>query len=256
MQEYLRPAVRRIRARWEMLRLPPLAQAVIRERLTYLPPGKLARLERTVARVIAERVPGDVLEFGVALGGTAILLARHVAAANATADAGAARRCFHGFDVFGMIPPPTSDKDDAKSRARYEVIRSGGSVGIGGERYYGYREDLFDTVKASLARHGCPVDGTTVQLHKGLFEATWPTVPVRAVALAHLDCDWYDPVAFCLGAVADLMSPGGAILIDDYHDYGGARAAVDEFLSARGEFAFEPGANPVLWKRGRPGQGH
>jgi asparagine synthase (glutamine-hydrolysing) len=169
---------------------------------------------------------------------------------SAPGGTGGGRR-FHGFDVFGMIPPPTSAKDDTKSQARYATIRAGRSAGIGGERYYGHRENLFEEVKASFARHGCPVDGTT-QLHKGLFEETWPDVlvqgPVRAVAFAHLDCDWYDPVAFCLGAVRELMSPGGAILVDDY-SYGGARIAVDEFLAARGDFAFEPGPNPILWKK-------
>lgn len=216
------------------------ARAVRRDKLTYLSVEKLRRLEGIAAEAVDRDVPGDILEFGVALGGSAILLSR-------LATSG---RAFHGFDVFAMIPPPTSEKDDAKSRQRYEVISSGQSRGIdGADDYYGYRDNLFEEVKASFARHGKPVDGRAIHLHKGLFEESWPLVKIDAVAFAHVDCDWYDPVVYCLNALADLMSPGGAILIDDYNDYGGARMAVDEFLAARPDFMFEPAANPVLRKR-------
>jgi asparagine synthase (glutamine-hydrolysing) len=46
--------------------------------------------------------------------------------------------------------------------------------------------------------------------------------------------------------VADRVSPRGAILLDDYHDYGGCRAATDEFLRQRPDFSFEDGENVVL----------
>lgn len=49
------------------------------------------------------------------------------------------------------------------------------------------------------------------------------------------------------------MSPGGALLIDDYHDYSGCRTATDEFLRARRDFAFEDGENIVLRKSGLNG---
>ncbi|KGM35874.1 hypothetical protein P409_01910 [Inquilinus limosus MP06] len=145
-----------------------------------------------------------------------------------------------------MIPPPTSDKDDARAKERYETIATGKSKGIGGDEYYGYRQDLYGDVCRSLARHGIVVDGRAVALHKGLFEDTVPTAPLRAISLAHVDCDWYDPVLYCLTAVADKMSPGGMIVIDDYHDYSGCRTATDEFIARRPDFRFEDGENVVL----------
>jgi asparagine synthase (glutamine-hydrolysing) len=219
--------------------LTPTARQVRRGRLTYLNVFKLRRLERAMSAIDRHRVTGDFLEFGVALGGSAILLARHAAAHG---------RGFHGFDVFATIPPPTSEKDDAKSRQRYDVIKSGGSRGIGGDEYYGYKDNLFDEVCASFERHGAPVDRKAVHLHQGLFEDTWPSAGVISAALVHIDCDWYDPVHFCLNAVADILSPGGLIVLDDYHDYGGARTAVDEFLAARPDFSMESGPNPFLRK--------
>jgi asparagine synthase (glutamine-hydrolysing) len=218
-------------------RLSPTAQAVRRERLTYLSSLKLQRLEGALSALLSQGTTGDILEFGIALGGSAIVLAQHAEREG---------RAFHGFDVFGMIPPPNSEKDDARSKQRYEVIAAGESPGIRGDIYYGYRQDLFDQVRASFARHGVPVNGETIVLHKGTFEETWPSYRGNQIAFAHIDCDWYEPVKFCLERVASRMSPGGVIVLDDYHDYGGCRTATDEFLYARGDFTFKDGANPVL----------
>jgi O-methyltransferase len=217
--------------------LPREARAVLRDRLTYLTPVKLARLTKAAKDVVDRSVPGDLLEFGVALGGSSVLLAKYASEV----------RQFHGFDVFGLIPPPTSEKDDAKSKERYQIISSGASTGIDGDIYYGYRQDLFESVSATLARYGRPVDGRRVFLHKGLFEETWPTYTRERIAFAHIDCDWYDPVRFCLNAVQPLLAPGGIVILDDYHDYDGCRMAADEFLSQNpGTFAAYDGANLIL----------
>lgn len=184
---YVRRALNRVRDAVHEWDLPPTARAVRRERLTYLSPRKIRRIEESVSKVLKQGTPGDVLEFGVALGGSAIILAQHAANEG---------RRFHGFDVFGMIPPPISDKDDAKSKQRYEVIASGQSKGIRGETYYGYRQYLLDEVRSSFARHGVPVNDSTIVLHKGLFEESWPGYDGKTIAFAHIDCDWYDQVKF------------------------------------------------------------
>jgi O-methyltransferase len=219
------------------LQLDSTSRAVVKDRLTYLTPVKLRRLQNALEETQA--VDGEILEFGVALGGSGIILAKH-------ADG---LKAFRGFDVFGMIPPPTSDKDDAKSRDRYETIRSGASSGIQGDEYYGYKRDLYSEVSASFARHGVPVDDANVFLYRGLFEQTWPTAKVQSISLAHIDCDWYDPVKFCLKACADRVTKGGIIIIDDYHDYGGCRVAVNEFVEEHPGFIFEDGPNPFLRKQ-------
>lgn len=226
-----------VRRWWFERSLSPEARSVRAEGLTYLDNEKFRRIEVALSELNRRRVPGAFVEFGIALGGSAIVIA--------TAAKG---REFHGFDVFGMIPEPTSDKDDAKSKERYTAIRSGLSKGLRGDTYYGYRPDLYAEVRESFARHGVPVDDKTISLHKGLFEKTWPNASIGKIALAHLDCDWYDPVKYCLSAVADKLSPGGAVVIDDYYAYGGCKAAVDEFVSSRQDFRFEKGLNPILRK--------
>lgn len=227
-----RRAVRRI----DVAMLGGTARRILAERQTYLSPRKLRRLERAVAGVRRAGVPGDILEFGVALGGSALLLAGY-----ARPD-----RRFYGLDVFATIPPPSPRKDDDKAIRRYEQIASGNARGIGGDGYYGYRDDLYEHVARQLARFGTPVDGSQVFLVKGLFEETFPSLGIERIAFAHIDCDWYEPVRYCLAETAKHLSPGGAIVIDDYHDFGGCHAAVDEFLAGHGEFSLETGPNPVL----------
>jgi asparagine synthase (glutamine-hydrolysing) len=219
--------------------LSPLALRVRDEGLTYLSKSKLLRIEDAMREVQRTRVPGGFAEFGVALGGSTVLLAR---------QAMAQARPFHGFDVFATIPEPTSDKDDAASRDRYKVIASGQSEGIAGETYYGYLDDLYERVSATLTRHGAAPTPGSVMLHKGLFEQTVPRVQLAPLAFAHIDCDWYDPVRFCLDATDAALAPGGVVVIDDYHDYGGCRTATDEFLAHHPAYEFRDGPNPILVK--------
>jgi O-methyltransferase len=195
----------------------PLAAAVVREHLTYLSAERLGNIEWVLGEVVGNRVPGSFVEAGVAQGGSAIVIAAHL-----DGD-----RRFAGYDVFGMIPPP-SERDPEGAHSRYSVIASGQSEGIAGDTYYGYHEDLLSEVKRSFLAHGISVDGDRVQLHAGLFEDTLHLT--GPVAFAHIDCDWYEPVYLSLHRIYPRLSPGGFIILDDYYDWGGAKSAADAFL--------------------------
>lgn len=227
----------RLEDRLLALRLSKMASAVKRQNLTYLSSAKLRRLENALQEARSAGANGAFLEFGVALGGSAILIA-HAARQS--------RKPFFGFDVFGLIPPPSSDKDDKKSRERYETIISGKASGVGGETYYGYRQGLYDEVVQAFRRYGLTVDGARISLLKGLFEETWPRADVQEVAFCHVDCDWYSPVRFCLAHVAPKLSLRGVIVIDDYYDYGGCFRATNEFLTSNPNFELLDGPNIVV----------
>lgn len=220
--------------------LSELAKKVRQGRLTYLSEQKFGRLEATLRAVIAARTEGAIAEFGVALGGSAIVLASQALAAG---------RSFHGFDVFGMIPPPASEKDSPKSKERFEIIQSGKSSGLGPDKYYGYIENLYDRVCQSFSEFGIEVGQKGIHLHKGLFQDVVPDVDMKSLCFVHIDCDFYDAVKYALSSSWPLLSVGGCVMFDDYHTHGGCKAAVDEYFVGRDDYVFGDGANFKVMKR-------
>jgi O-methyltransferase len=95
-------------------------------------------------------------------------------------------------------------------------------------------------VTDSFARLGVPTAEHRVELIRGLFHDTIDLD--EPVALAHLDGDWYESTMTCLTRIAPLLTPGGRIVLDDYHHWSGCRAAVDEYFAGRSDFRFEPRA--------------
>lgn len=194
-------------------------------KLTYLSLDKLDSLVGQVRTINRTGVSGDIYEFGVALGGASIIMASLMG-----------DRRFHGYDVFGMIPAPTEEDED-DSHERYRVIASGKSQGIGGNgEYYGYKDNLYNEVVTNFQSFDLTVDQITISLHRGLFEETLSLDETDRVALAHVDCDWYRPVKFCINEIAPRLSDGGVMIIDDINDYEGCRKAVNEFLEHNPDF--------------------
>src|SRR2546426_986245 len=134
-------------------------RAVQAEGLSYLSASALGDLFDSVEQVEKRRLDGILVEAGCALGGSAIVIA----------TAKSRRRPFYVYDVFGMIPPP-SDRDGVDVLERYQVIRSGHSSGIDGNRYYGYEEQLLEKVMDNFRRHGVAPESTNIHLVKGLFQ--------------------------------------------------------------------------------------
>lgn len=209
-----------LRTRVDTTLLSPLAREVRDGGLTYLSPAKLRSLEAALARVQRNNVTGDFLELGIALGGSAILIASQCPPGHA----------FHGYDVFEMIPPP-GEEDDERSHRRYDEIRAGRSAGLGERPYYGYLDNLYDRVCRLFGEFELPVDGARINLHKGLFQDTLDPADPVPVAFAHIDCDWYESVRYCLDALRRRLAAGAVVVLDDYRDYGGCRKAVDAYLA-------------------------
>jgi asparagine synthase (glutamine-hydrolysing) len=205
---------------------PPIINSVRVDALTYLDDAALNDLFQQVNRIEIERIEGDLIEAGCALGGSAIVIAA----------AKSRERYFYVFDVFGMIPPP-SNQNGADVHDRYNVIKNGGAQGISGNRYYGYEENLYEKVVDNFRRHGVPVEENNTCLVKGLFDKTMNIN--RPVAFAHLDGDWYESVMTCLQRITPYLSRGGVLVIDDYNQWSGCREAVDiYFKNKRDEYEF------------------
>ena len=169
--------------------------------------ARLRGLYHGVKYVVENNVPGDVVECGCALGGSAALMALTLREIGASRD-------LWLFDTFEGLPAPTSEDPD------YEIANlfTGSCLGTLHEV-----RNLFEELH--VLEH--------VQMIKGLFQETLPGTPVREIALLHIDGDWYGSVKACLDNLYDRVVPGGMIQFDDYGYWQGARKAVDEFMSDR-----------------------
>lgn len=203
-----------------------LVQRVRREKLSYLETAALLDLYDAVSQIEAQHLDGIVVEAGTAKGGSSLVMSA----------AKRPERSFYMFDAFGLIPPP-SDKDGIDAHERYELIASGEAIGTGGQLYYGYEENLEAKVRDAFERYDFEQESDSLHFVKGLYEDTFRIN--EPVALAHIDCDWYDSVMICLQETVPNLVESGVIVIDDYEAWSGCRRAVDDyFADQRGDFNF------------------
>lgn len=205
--------------------------------LTYLDNEALFALYQAVQEVETKKINGILIEAGCALGGSAIVMTA----------AKASTRSLVIYDTFGTIPPP-SENDETDSKDRYDKIIKGEAKGLGGDAYYGYLPDLLKKVKDSFSSAKYPPEENAVVFIEGLYEST--LYPQESVALAHIDCDWYDSVMVCLERITPHLQHGGILVIDDYYHWSGCKKAVDEFFKDRfNEFDFIHGSRLQIHKK-------
>lgn len=205
---------------------PSIVARVKAARLTFLEESALRDLYEAVLHIEQAGLPGQIIEAGCALGGSALVMA--------TAKRRLRRMTI--YDVFAMLPPP-SERDGKDVHAKYAEIVQGKSAGIGGDKYYGYRDNLLSEVRANFAQFGVAPLTHRISMVKGLF---FDTLKIDSpVALAHIDADWFDSVTICLEQIAPRLVKGGALVIDDYDHWSGCKAAVDLYFKDRmAEFDF------------------
>jgi hypothetical protein len=213
----------RRKAREEPARWSSLVARVREQRLTYCGPPKLETICQAIDRLSEQRVSGCYVEAGCALGGSAIVIG----------TLKPREAPLYVFDAFGMIPPPGAN-DGPDSHARYAEIASGRSAGIQGDTYYGYVPNLREVVEQNLRSFRLDLTEQNIQLIPGLFQTSLHVA--EPIALAHIDCDWYDSVLVCIERLAPRIVPGGAMIFDDYSSYAGCRRAVDAWLATASEF--------------------
>lgn len=203
-----------------------LLRKIRANKLSYLEMTALIDLYEAVRLAESQQIPGALLEAGTALGGSAI----------AIAAAKRVERSLLIFDAFETIPPP-SVRDGSDAHERYAVISSGQATGINGDLYYGYQPNLMERVIENFFQFGYPPSLHHIQLIKGYYADTLQLN--QTVALAHIDCDWYDSVMICLERIVPLLPAGGRLIIDDYMCWSGCRSAVDDYFRDRKkEFEF------------------
>ena len=173
--------------------------------LTMCSYSRLLALHRAVLYLEANGIPGDIVECGVAHGGSGAMMA--LTMSNRT------RRLWL-FDTFEGLPAPTEADPDHHIASLYTGA---------------FRASV-EEVQSSFQKLGIADTATIVP---GLFQDTLPPWGTRPIALLHIDGDWYESVRTTLNNLYDHVSTGGIIQFDDYAHWAGARRAVDKFMKSR-----------------------
>lgn len=167
---------------------------------------RLDNVQECIETVIADAVPGDVLEAGVWRGGAGILM-RAVLAVH-----GDTERTVWMADSFQGLPKPRPEHPaDAEDQHWTQPFLA---VSV-------------DQVKANFTKYGMLDD--RVRFLEGWFADTLPTAPIDKLAVLRVDGDMYGSTMDVLDALYDKVSVGGFVIIDDYGEIAQCRAAVEDF---------------------------
>ena len=168
---------------------------------------RLDNMRYCVERVIAESIPGDMIETGVWRGGCAIFM-QGILAAHGVHD-----RSVWLADSFAGLPVPDTN--------RYP-LDSFSSLHTQAELAVSRRE-----VEANFRRYSLLDD--QVHFLEGWFEDTLPTLRDRTWSIIRLDGDLYQSTIEALENLYPGLSPGGYCVIDDYGTYPACRQAVEDY---------------------------
>lgn len=183
--------------------MPPMAHTGVGRK-------RLDNIHYCIRTIVEDDVRGDVIETGVWRGGAMVFMR---GALNAY---GQQARTVWAADSFQGLPPPADEHSwdrGAKWHTRDELAISMEEVQALAKRY-----DLDEGIRYL----------------KGWFKDTLPAAETGPLALARLDGDMYGSTMDALTALYDRVSPGGFLIIDDYHGVEACKAAVDDFRRERG----------------------
>jgi O-methyltransferase len=174
---------------------------------------RLTSLQRCVETVLADDIPGDLVECGVWRGGASILM-RAVLAAYEDKT-----RCVWLADSFAGLPAPDTANYKADKGLRFDRLTPAMAVSEA-------------QVRANFERYGLLDD--QVRFLPGWFKDTLHDAPIDRIAVLRLDCDLYESTIQALDGLYPRLSPGGFCIIDDYHEIEACRQAVADYRAKHG----------------------
>jgi hypothetical protein len=173
---------------------------------------RLANLRALTESVIADNVPGELIETGVWRGGACILMRAVLFAHNVT------DRHVWAADSFEGLPPGNEQQYPADA----------------GSEFHKYKElaVTLEQVQDNFRAYGLLDE--QAKFLKGWFKDTLPKAPISQLALMRLDGDMYESTMDALTSLYPRLSPGGYVIIDDYHVVPACKAAVEDYCAANG----------------------
>lgn len=171
--------------------------------------SRMDNLQMAIEAILADGVPGDIVECGVWRGGA-------MAFAKGVLDAYGDPRSVWLADSFQGLPAPGHAADTVDLRTtKYPMLAIPES-----------------RVRTLFERLGLLDD--RVRFVPGWFDETLPTAPIDQIAVLRLDADYYASTITALDALYTKVGLGGFIIIDDYGVLEPAKQAVDQFRADHG----------------------
>jgi O-methyltransferase len=184
---------------------------------------RLYAVYKAVEYILRHNIPGDFAECGVWRGGSVMMMAL------ALRQFGGPDRVIHCFDTFsGMTEPGACDTQSHTGMPAAAVLA--GANRDEDDPFWAFAP--LDVVKRNMTTTGYPPG--LVRYHVGRVEDTLPAAAPERLALLRLDTDWYASTKHELNCLFPRLSTGGALIIDDYGYWRGARQATDEYLAETG----------------------
>lgn len=174
--------------------------------------ARLDNIQKCVEAVLAEDVPGDLIEAGVWRGGATVFM-RGILKAHGITD-----RNVWVADSFDGLPAPDTtrypqDEGDTHHANRWLAIP---------------RAEVEETFR----RYG--LLDSQVRFIEGWFCETLPHAPVDKLAVMRVDADMYGSTMDALVNLYPKLSPGGYVIIDDWELIPSCRQAVQDFRDRHG----------------------
>jgi hypothetical protein len=181
---------------------------------------RIVGVVNAVDYIVANRIPGAVVECGVWRGGSTM------AALHTLLNRKETSREVYLFDTFEGMSEPT-DKDVMFDGQKASDLLDSSERKEGVVNYWCVAG--IEDVKRNVESTGYPSE--KLHLIKGKVEETIPKHAPGQIALLRLDTDWFESTAHELEHLYPRVSPNGVIIIDDYGHWQGARQAVDEYFA-------------------------
>lgn len=187
--------------------------------VTMLPLERLDNLRHCIEAVIADRIPGDIIETGVWRGG-AMIFARGILKALEVND-----RTIWVADSFEGLPKPDEARFPIEAKTHSGVVMTS---------LYKHFAASLEEVQGNFSAYGLLDE--RVRFLKGWFKDTLPRAPIERLAVMRLDGDYYESTHDALVNLYPRLTPGGFLIVDDYGEesWTYCRKAVDEFRAAHG----------------------
>jgi hypothetical protein len=191
--------------------------------------ARLSNVEDCLTAVLADDVPGDLIETGVWRGGVCIYLRAFLKVHGVT------DRTVWVADSFAGMP--VTDGSSHELDQELSLHEANNVLAVSREQ-----------VQANFDRYGLLDE--QVRFLEGWFSDTLPGAPIERLALLRLDGDLYSSTMDALDNLYPKLSPGGFVIVDDYA-IPACREAVHEFRARHSitEPIEEIDAYSAFWRR-------